>query len=437
MPILVDADRGGPVSRQHFRREGEAKAGVRIEDCHRSPVTASLNFNAGSCIEVEQADPARFWAVRSSFRDLAARAVRSHAFAEPAIVAAAAEGGQQVIVLLAWGKFSDVAPSALVGAWPLVVRRRGLFSPVRTLASPLNPMCYVGSPVLDESCSVDVLRKFIVFIRNSKLPPVLSLGDLYADDDHMKILEDAFATERVSYEVLGRRRRAKLQSELGGDAYLAETLSSQTRKKLNQKWRRLKEIDDVQEDCSRGRREDILSTLDEILSVEQAGWKGRRSDRGRAVLLDSGKAGFVRSAIRGMAEDDLVACRSIRLGGQLVAGQILLYSGLAAFTWLTAYDEKLSKYSPGILLLKFTTLALLNDPGVCFADSCNPDHSGYMADMWRDHMDVIDIVVDVRPGWSISLRLLSAAQRARRHARSLLRTGYHMLRRSVAGLRSS
>ena len=156
----------------------------------------------------------------------------------------------------------------------------------------------------------------------------------------------------------------------------------------------------------------------------------------RSVRSDTATARFTRRMVSGLAARRLAAIQSLRLDGQPVAMWIILYSGSAAFTWRTAYDENYRRFSPGVLILEDSTEHLLSNPLVASTDSCNHRDTGYQAERWAERHDVVDLLIDVGPARPLRLALLASRERAFRRCKDMARSGYHLVCRIKAGLTS-
>jgi hypothetical protein len=95
---------------------------------------------------------------------------------------------------------------------------------------------------------------------------------------------------------------------------------------------------------------------------------------------------------------------------------VLMYCGPTAYTWKTAFDAEYGKYSPGALLIDKVTEELFATPGIETIDSCSAEGS-FMAQLWAGRRTMVDLLVDVGAGKSVSFALEAGRQR-----------GYHVLR---------
>src|SRR5690606_13483077 len=94
--------------------------------------------------------------------------------------------------------------------------------------------------------------------------------------------------------------------------------------------------------------EQIRHAIEAFLTLEAAGWKGRKRT---AMAVDRYRAAFAREAVHRLAEQDLCRIHSLTLDGNTIASLIVFIEQGCAYTWKTAYDESLAAYSPGTLLM--------------------------------------------------------------------------------------
>jgi hypothetical protein len=83
-----------------------------------------------------------------------------------------------------------------------------------------------------------------------------------------------------------------------------------------------------------------------------------------------------------------------------------------------AHDEALNRFSPGQLLILEATRTLFEDEQILFADSCAiPDHP--MIDhLWKDRLEVRDVLIGNPHKPRLLFHLIHALERARVSART-------------------
>ncbi len=107
----------------------------------------------------------------------------------------------------------------------------------------------------------------------------------------------------------------------------------------------------------------------------------------------------------------------LRVNGEAIAAQVLMYCGGTAYTWKTAFNATYGKYSPGTLLIDRMTEELFAGSQVQAINSCAAETS-FMAQLWAGRRTMVDMLIDLGPGKSLAYRLEAGRQ-----------LGYQSLRR--------
>ena len=108
----------------------------------------------------------------------------------------------------------------------------------------------------------------------------------------------------------------------------------------------------------------------------------------------------------------------LRVDGEAIAAQVLMYCGTTAYTWKTAFNAEYGKYSPGALLIDKITDELFAGPDVLAINSCAAEAS-FMAQLWAGRRTMVDMLVDVGAGKSLGYRLEAGRQLGYQRLRNL------------------
>jgi hypothetical protein len=97
--------------------------------------------------------------------------------------------------------------------------------------------------------------------------------------------------------------------------------------------------------------------------------------------------------------------------------------------WLgkIAYDEKLARFSPGVLLILYVTERIFADGGVTLADSCAIPNHPMIDNIWRDRLEVADVAVGPRSISAAHMGFIVQLERLRRMTRVMARDTYNYL----------
>ncbi|MGH9693039.1 MAG: GNAT family N-acetyltransferase, partial [Bryobacteraceae bacterium] len=198
--------------------------------------------------------------------------------------------------------------------------------------------------------------------------------------------------------------------------------SGSTRKKLRQDWNRLTGTGVVEVVNDRSFRS-AGQAFETFLALEQASWKGAE---GTALLSDPRDAAFARRLLQSLAEQGNASVALLRVNGEAIAAQVLMYCGTTAYTWKTAFSANYAKYSPGALLVDKITEELLSTPDIQAINSCAAEAS-FMGQLWAGRRKMVDMLFDLGRRRSLGYRLEAGRQLGYGQLRSLrdrLRQGY-------------
>ena len=100
---------------------------------------------------------------------------------------------------------------------------------------------------------------------------------------------------------------------------------------------------------------DVIRAFEEFIELEASGWKGGKSHprgdvrRPAAMALNEKKRRFYLSVVRAFAEQGAVEIPCLRSQGRLIGAEVWLILGDTCYALKTAYDERFSRLSPGVM----------------------------------------------------------------------------------------
>lgn len=349
-----------------------------------------------------------------AFADLCRRAEAPNLHMAPAAVAAALSFGisaNDVVILAAQEEGDD----RLLGLWALR-RTRNLssgFAPV--LAAPLVSLYEVSSaPVLDRERAHDAAAALTLAILEAPdLPRVLKLPLLPMQGSVFAAIETALATTGSTIATFERWQRPMLIPEPGDDAerYLRRSLGQGYKKRMQQH-RQLEKAGTLAYQRQRG--PDAISALEEFLTLEAAGWKGRS---GTALTSLPGDSAYIRKIVENFAATDGIRIDLLRLDDQLIAGGLLLdLAGQAHFLKI-AYDEGKARLSPGRALAIEMLRADFAAGSPFRLDSGAGDRVDPSAYPWGERQEMANAIITLSGGSAALPKLAGAARMRLRHWR--------------------
>ena len=327
---------------------------------------------------------------------LAARSIEPNVFFNPRFLAPAMPRLEDREVFLAVMRDENDHRSRLRFLLPYSVERPGLgIGPaiLRAWSSPYGPL---GTPLIDRDDPVGIVDDFMAMLTRPALglPNVLVLPDMLLDGEAASIIRTAAMGRNLPVLTAATRERAFLKSDLDGETYLRNSLNSHHFREYRRLWRRLAEKGTLEYQVAR-HPDDIRRGCESFLTLELMGWKGRERT---ALASDRYQAAFVREAVHRLSEQDMVRVHTLTLDGEMIAALVVYVERGVAYTWKTAYDETLSAYSPGALLMIEATKTHLDDPNITITDSCAaPDHP-QMDRLWSERRTIGTLIVGLTPG---------------------------------------
>ncbi|WP_432286762.1 GNAT family N-acetyltransferase [Aminobacter sp. BA135] len=263
---------------------------------------------------------------------------------------------------------------------------------MRTWSSPFGPL---GTPLLDRDDPEGVIADFFAMLARPhlKLPKVFVMPDMRLDGAVARMLSATAESRNLPLVVTGQFERPFLESDAEGEDYLKEALGSRHYKEFRRLGRRLADQGVVEHKVART-QDDVRHAIEQFLTLEASGWKGRQRT---AMAIDRYRAAFAREAVHRMSEQDMCRIHSLMLDGRTIASLVVFVEAGVAYTWKTAYDETLSAFSPGALLMMAVTEHHLDDPNIMMTDSCAvPDHP-LVGKMWSERKPMGTFVVGLTP----------------------------------------
>ena len=359
---------------------------------------------------------------------LCTRTVEPNVFFNPRFLAPAMPRLEDREVRLAVIRDGDEFKSRLRLLVPFSIERPALpmAQPIiRVWSSPFGPL---GTPLLDRDDPAGVIESFFAMLSRPhlKFPKIFVLPDIRLDGPVAAVLTAAAEARGLPLVTTSRAERPFLESGLDGDDYLKASLRAHHYREFRRLKRRLEDRGTLEYRIDRG-VDDVRQGLESFLTLEATGWKGRQRT---AMAIDRYRAAFAREAVHRLSEYDLCRIHSLLLDGKVIASLIVFIEAGIAYTWKTAYDETLSAFSPGTLLMIEVTKQHLDDPNIMATDSCAvPDHP-VLSRLWSERRPIGTMVIGTTPDSDRAARQAASQLHLYRETRNMAR----LLRNRVRSL---
>lgn len=218
-------------------------------------------------------------------------------------------------------------------------------------------------------------------------------------------------------KVLRRWQRASLQISGSYDQWLSANVDNKRRKEYRRLRVRLAEQGDLRSEVL-GPGAPVGPWVDDFLQLEAAGWKG---GRGTALNQQPGFAQALHKIAEAMHARGALRFWRIRLNDKTLGTLFAIVEVGQAWLGKIAYDEAFARFSPGVMVIFDATESLFAEPGLKLADSCAiPDHP-MINNIWRDRLEMADVLVAGPSVSSLRFNATAAAENLRHKLRSTAR----------------
>lgn len=268
--------------------------------------------------------------------------------------------------------------------------------PARTVLQPLsNEFMPIGTPLLDAECAGEASETLLRLLADPALnmPGVIDFTHQIRDGATFSTLKQAATSLGLDQADSLTHQRAALLADLHRDTYPADTVPKKSLKEYGRLLRRLGEGGKIVASCA-VKPDDVLDAFEAFLTLELKGWKGRR---GTALYNQKKIAAFSRQIVVELAAHGRCEIHSLKRNGKLVSSLILFHRGGKVVPWKIAFDEKLSRYSPGVQIMLHATRALLDRKSFVSADSLAHEQQWMINRLWPDRITITDLAIQVTP----------------------------------------
>ncbi|MEM1199742.1 MAG: GNAT family N-acetyltransferase [Pseudomonadota bacterium] len=290
-------------------------------------------------------------------------------------------------------------------------------APMPVLLDWQNPLFLSGAPMVVARDGAGSAFASMVKAAGEQGARAVILKEVTLNEDMIAALESS----NVTWCATDKAERAALVCGQSYDDWFSSNFSRKRRKEYRRLHNRLSETGTlVSQRFEQG--EAPQPWISEFLELESSGWKG---DRGTAMACDPKQRAAVTDALLGLAQSGDLLFWKLSLDGKPIAMLFAVRCGGTAGLGKIAFDERLSAYSPGVLLILEATRDLLSMPGMTLVDShAIPDHP-MINNIWRDRVPIADLML-ATPGTPKGLfTLMRHAEEKRQELRQLAKTMYH------------
>lgn len=277
----------------------------------------------------------------------------------------------------------------LIGLMPVIPATRYGRLPLRHTENWAHYHRFLGAPLLRRGQEAQAWRALLTALdRDPAAGALLHVSGLVEQGPvHRGLIAAAHELNRPC-DTVHRIERAMLATHLSPDAYYAATVRKKKRKELGRLRSRL--LDQGRVDTRRLGPDDAVGDwIEDFLALERAGWKGAA---GSALACTPETAAFFRDVVTGAHATGKLDIIRIDLDGVAIAMLVNLLAPPGAFSFKTAFDERLSRFSPGVLL-QIDNLQLLARGDIAWMDSCAVENHPMINSLWGERRAIVRVSV--------------------------------------------
>lgn len=277
----------------------------------------------------------------------------------------------------------------LIGLMPVIPATRYGRIPLRHTENWAHYHRFLGAPLLRRGHETEAWRALLSALdADPTAGALLHVSGLVEQGPvHRGLIAAAHSLNRPC-DTVHRIERAMLATDLSPDAYYAATVRKKKRKELGRLRTRLLEQGPVA--IRRlGPNDAVGDWIEDFLVLERAGWKGAA---GSALACTPETAAFFRDVVTGAHAAGKLDIVRIDLNGVAIAMLVNLLAPPGAFSFKTAFDERLSRFSPGVLL-QIDNLQLLARDDIGWMDSCAVEDHPMINSLWGERRAIVRVSV--------------------------------------------
>jgi CelD/BcsL family acetyltransferase involved in cellulose biosynthesis len=337
----------------------------------------------------------------SRWRELSGRALEPNPFFEPEFVLAGAKHlDPGVGLLVASGPSGDwlaCLPVSSITRWKRL--------PVAAVAAWRHLYGFLGTPLVAAGDPEAALSALLAHaLEGAPRKRILVLDWIRTDGPLASVIANVVADRPgrpLRYEDFNR---ALLERRPDGD-YLEDTLRPHHRRELRRQARRLGEALGAPIETRDVTGDPAM--VERFMELEAAGWKGRR---GTALGGVPEHAAFFRELCDSFRAAGRLQMLALSAGDTVAALKCNLLSGDEAFGFKIAFDESLSRFSPGVQLEVAMVTEFHERMPHARMDSCAASDNEMINRLWPDRRSLVSYAIPAASatGWA-SARGVEAA----------------------------
>jgi hypothetical protein len=275
-------------------------------------------------------------------------------------------------------------PKILCGFFPLELSRRYKKLPVSIFRFWKHAYCFLCTPLLKTDYERQALEAFFDWLESPESPAQLMECNSIGGDGafHKLLVDELNKRARLSF-LEGRYNRALFKPST------SEGISGRHKKELRRQQNRLAE-EGLLEYAALENKAELEEWIREFLQLEASGWKGQMES---AFASEEASRSFFETVVKEAFERKQLMMIALNLNGKPVAMKCNFLTGNGSFAFKIAFDERYSRYSPGVLLELENMRRVSAMPFVEWMDSCAVSKHFMINRLWKDRRSIETILL--------------------------------------------
>jgi hypothetical protein len=303
------------------------------------------------------------------WQELSSNSLVANPFYEPWMLLPALQylaDDRTVAFVLVFGRSKPSDPEKLWGLFPLEIKSKTLHLPISCISFWQHQHCFLATPLIHRDYVHNVLLTFWQWLENNPFHCKLF--------DTSYLLADGPFHQQWSDIVIGRLSlplnlfpRAFLKPDGDFTEYVAKAISKKHLDEFARLERRLRDSGKVEFRWIE-LSDEVDKWLNDFLCLETSGWKG--TGQGSAIAKSEEEVDYLRSITRAGFQAKRIMLLSLEFDGKPIAMKYNLLASSGGFAFKIAFDERYSKYSPGVLLELDNIRRVCTSDRIEWFDSC-------------------------------------------------------------------
>jgi CelD/BcsL family acetyltransferase involved in cellulose biosynthesis len=343
-------------------------------------------------------DPADLATYREAWEHLAAAALEPNVFYEPWMLMPALDGfgrGKDLLFVLVFAS-RDQQPAVLCGLFPLERTRTYKGLPAGALRLWKYVHCFLCTPLVHAEHAAGCLEALFAWLRTDRRGSgILELDHIAGEGPFHQALVEHLRRQQATFFIVDSFARAFWRRADHAPVDVNGLLSSSRRKKIRRFEKALAGSGKLDYDQLEA-GDDPSRWIEEFLSLEARGWKGRN---GTALACCGEDRIFFESVAREAHRRGRLMMLALRVDGEPIAHLNNFQGGAGMFAFKTAFAEEHGRHSPGMLLEAKNLCRVAQRSDVAWLDSCTALGPSALEHLLPDRRTIRTIAVATGRDW--------------------------------------